>query len=120
MKHLLFRVEYLFVMFVAVVAIGCAQVGLETPRSTEDSLQYGRSVASAAYKTIGDLKAANAITAPEGITYFRRVETAEHGLDTADTLLKGGKPVDAQTAVTLALNSLLVIRDELAKRTPPK
>lgn len=102
----------------AFASAGCAQLGLQKPESAEDTLQYARSVASGSYKTIGDLKASNAITTDQGIGYFKKVEAAEMDLNKGETLLKAGKPADARSTINLALNALNLIRDELAKKVP--
>jgi len=101
------------------VLAACAQLGLQKPQSAEDSLQYARSIASGVYKTIGDLKAQNQITTEQGNAYFRQAETFENTLNTAAPLL-ANRPADAQAMVNTALAGLLALRDELAKRTPPK
>jgi len=112
------RSYQLFILTLAFMLSACAQFGLQKPQSTEDRLRYAQSQVSAAYRTIGDLKAKRAITAAEGARYFQRVERVEEGLASADVVLRtqgdaGGK-VSEHIAGLLA--SLVAVQNELKTR----
>lgn len=115
----LFSIRTVLAFLMMAVLTACAQLGLQKPQSAEDSLQYARSVASGIYKTIGDQKAANAISTEDGISYFRKVEDFEKTLNTAAPMVTT-RPNDATAMINTALLGLIALRDELAKRTPPK
>lgn len=102
----------------AVLALlaGCAQLGLQKPASTEDQLRYGQSGVSAAYKTIGDLKASNSITVDEGVSMFKKVESVEKELAAAEKLLGGPQASTAAGKIALALQALTMIQTELKAR----
>lgn len=108
-------------LFAAALAIallhGCASMGMTSPQSPEDQLRYGQAGVSAAYKTIGDQKAAGAITTEQGISMFRRVEAVEKELAAAEPLLKiPGSASTAAGKITLALQVLAIIQAELKSR----
>lgn len=105
---------------IAAVLTGCAQLGLEKPQSPEDGLQYGKSQVSAAYKTIGDLKASQSITVDEGVALFKRVEAVEKDLATAEPLLTGPQASTGQAKVALALKALVLIQADLRARQGKK
>jgi len=107
--------KLLLLVCVAVLA-GCAALGLEKPQSTEDQLRYGQAGVSAAYKTIADLKVAGSITVDEGIGLFKKTEAVELQLAAAETLLKGPQAGTAAGKITLALQALLLVQNELKKR----
>jgi hypothetical protein len=94
----------------------CTSLGLQAPQSVEDRLQYGKASVSAAYRTLGDAVAARTVGVEQAGDYFKRLEGVEHQLRLAESLARGGKPTDAQSTITLALNALVLIRTELASK----
>lgn len=102
----------LCLMFLA----GCAQFALEKPQSLDDRIQYARAGVTAAYRTLGDMVGARSVSKAKGLEVFTKLEAVEKQLTLAETLLKGGKPTDALSAVNLALAALTAVRAELAKK----
>jgi hypothetical protein len=98
------------------VIAACGTLGLQAPQSVEDRLQYGKASVSAAYRTLGDLVAARTVSGAEGAEYFGKLDSVEQQLKLAESLAKNGKPTDAQSTITLALNALVAIRSELASK----
>ena len=92
----------------------CSSLGLQAPQSVEDRLQYGKASVSAAYRTLGDAVAARTVSVEQAGNYFKRLEAVEQQLHLAEGLARCGKPTDAQSTITLALNALVLIRTELA------
>ena len=94
---------------------GCVALGLQQPQTTEDKFQYAKATASAAYRTIGDLKSQGRITANDGIQYFNRVENLEKQLSEVESLVKL-KDATADRKVDAILKTLLAIEAELKGR----
>ncbi len=101
----------------ALLLSACAQLGLEKPQSLDDQIQYGKAALTASYRTLGDQVAAKTISAQKASTVFARLEAIEKSVQVADDLRINGKPQDALQTITLALNALTLIRNEL-KGTP--
>jgi hypothetical protein len=103
----------------ALLFAACAQLGLQEPKSFEDRVQYTKAGIGAAYRTIGDNVAAKTMSAARGAEAFGKLDTLEKQVGLAEQLQKGGKPVDAMSTITLAMNALTVLRGELAKKGTP-
>ena len=100
----------------ALLLAACAQLGLQAPQNLDDRIQYGRAGVTAAYRTLGDSVAAKSVTAAQATRAFATIESVEKDLALGEQLLRDGKPKDAEATVRLALNALLLIRTELAKK----
>jgi hypothetical protein len=103
----------------ALMLAACAQLGLQAPQSFEDRVQYTKAGLAAAYRTVGDNVAAKTITPARGGELFGRLEVAEVQVANAETLMRTGKPTDALSTINLAMQSLVLIRNELAKKGTP-
>lgn len=116
MRQLISYSRYML-LIAAFFMSACAQFGLQQAKSVDDNIQYGKAAVTAAYQTIGDLKSQGLITQAQGQTYFARVKVQETNVSLAESLLKGGKPVDANSTIDLALRSLVALRSELDSRS---
>jgi hypothetical protein len=103
----------------AMLLTACGQLNLQAPQSFEDRVQYTKAGIGAAYRTIGDNVAAKTLSAARGADAFGKLDTLEKQVGLAEQLQKGGKPVDAMSTITLAMNALTVLRGELAKKGTP-
>jgi hypothetical protein len=103
----------------ALMMAACAQLGLQAPQSFEDRVQYTKAGLAAAYRTVGDNVATKAITPARGGELFGRLEVAEMQVSSAEMLMRTGKPTDALSTINLAMQSLVLIRNELAKKGTP-
>jgi hypothetical protein len=110
------RLHQTWLLFaLAMVLSACAQLGLQSPQTLEDRIQYGKAGVTAAYRQLGDAVATKQVTATRAADYFGRIEKVEQGVNTADALRTQGKPVDALSTLNLALAALVVIRNELPR-----
>lgn len=109
----------LFVFALLFAMSACTQLGLQAPQSFEDRVQYTRAGLTAAYRTVGDNVAAKTMTPARGQEAFTRIENAEKQVALAEQLQVQGKPTDALQTITLAMNALVVLRGELAKKGTP-
>jgi hypothetical protein len=120
-------------LLIGVLVVGCAALGLEKARNTEDRVQYAKSLASGAYKTIGDLKAQKLIKSVEGLGYWNKVEAWEKRIEEVEGLLcisntKTTDPITgiialrcnedptAASRIESVITELLAITTELNKR----
>lgn len=105
--------HFVLAMLMAFALSACGT--MQKPVSTEDYVQSARAQVGAVYQTIGDSKAAGAMTQTEAQAAIKKTQPLEDQVDLAEKLLAQGKPGDAQSTAKLALAGLLAIKANLPK-----
>lgn len=98
----------------------CDTLQLQKPQSLEDQLRYGQTTIGSAYRTLGDVVTAGTVSKAEGEKIYRQLDGLERDLSLVDSLIKGGKPVDAEAKLRVTMNALLILRGELIKKNGGK
>jgi hypothetical protein len=111
----------IFAMVLAFGIAGCDTFGLQKPQSAQDTVQYGKSIATGAYLTI-EQNVGTSIPAAEARSYFDTVKAQRANLDAAqklaDALPANASSLDVTAKVNLAVGALQALLVELKKRYP--
>lgn len=91
------------------LAQGCATKAV----SAEDYVKTAEAQVGGLYRTIGDLKAQNAITSAQGRSYFTKVEALETQVDNAKLMVGSGNAAGGQALAQTVLSGLTLLSAEL-------
>ena len=104
-----------FTLMLMALAIALSACGTTKPVTTEDYVQSAYAQVTAAYKSIGDLKAQGAITSEQATDAIAKVDRVRGEVRTTAALIGQGKVTDPQSALKLTLSGLLLIESQLKK-----
>lgn len=94
-----------------VLMVGCAS--LVKPESIEQRLMYAQAQVGAAYKTVVDLRARDAISKDDGKAAIAQIDKADQAVKLARTALGQGDISTAEGQLNAALTALVAIEATL-------
>lgn len=111
---------WVFATLLALLAGGCGTVGDEMPQSPEAQVVRAYGMIEAAALTVRDLERAGIMKRDEAGTIRYRLREHYATVTTFRVAVGSGitPPADVQAAFTTALRALVVLRGELAQRSP--
>jgi hypothetical protein len=99
----------------ALLLIGCASLGVPTPKTFNQRAAAATASVNAASQTVLTLLQARKITPAESDRYIDRTEDAQRGIDLARSIYPTS-PADAQDRLTLVLDVITALTAELERR----
>jgi hypothetical protein len=94
-----------------VLMVGCAS--LVKPETLEQRLMYAQAQVGAAYKTVADMRARDAITKEDGTIAIAKIDKADEAIKLARSALGQGDISTAEGQLNAALTALVAIEATL-------
>jgi hypothetical protein len=94
-----------------VLMVGCAS--LVKPETLESKIMYAQSQVGAAYKTVADLRARDAISKDDGKAAIAKIDEVDKGVKLARMSLGQGDISTAEGQLNAALSALVAIEATL-------
>jgi hypothetical protein len=112
LRNPLHLVTTFLVMLVLSMLTACA--GMQKPVTAQDYVQSAKGQVTAAYKSIGDLKAQGSITSAQGLGYVDKVDSISRKVSAVQKLADDGADLTTvQGALKTTLAGLVLLQAEL-------
>lgn len=99
-----------------VLLVGCAS--LVKPDTLEGKIMYAQSQVGAAYRTVVDMRARDAISKEDGKAAIAQIDKADYAVKLARTALGQGDISTAEGQLNAALTALVAIEATLKAKQP--